>query len=75
MDKLTIASAAAALEKATKAFDNAKREADAARSLETDALNDLNKAQRAFDDAVAEVKAKPPWNSDWWSKTNRGVQI
>lgn len=56
------------LEAATKAHDEAKRAESEAQNIMADARQRLNKAQQAVDKAMATMKAKAPWNTDWYEQ-------
>ena len=66
---LSMEDALLALKNARQKYDEVHAEMESVRRAETNALNVLNDAQRAFDAAVGDVRADPPWNSDWHQKT------
>jgi hypothetical protein len=70
-DKLIAAKKA--LDEAREKYNEAERREKEASRDEINARNRLNEAQKAFDAAVAEVKANPPWNSEWHQSTKRGA--
>ena len=67
--------AKATLRDAQKRYEKAKAESDAARRIETDALNEVNKAQRVFDAAVSDVRAQAPKDSDRKRVAQRGQGV
>jgi hypothetical protein len=69
---VSIDDAKLALWQAQKLYEAAQEDADAARQIETAALNQLNKAQRVFDTAVSDVRAQAPEASDWKQAQRRG---
>lgn len=62
------------LKEAEEAYKLAKIGANAARSEETAAINQLNEAQKAFDEAVEKVKKNSP-AGDWTRRSGAAATV
>ena len=70
---LKIQDAAQALAEASKRHCDAKLAAQAARTIETSALNELNEAQKNFDKVVAGIRDSAASESDWKARVGRSI--
>lgn len=68
-----LADASAALAAAHHRHKQAEDQVNAARSVETSALNDLNAAQKEFDAATEAIKKLHTSRSSDWHRASRGV--
>ncbi len=61
------------LESANDVLRSARREADEARKIETQAINDVNELQGMVNQCLAELRSSAPAGTDWNNRM-RGVE-
>lgn len=69
-EQLTVA--AATIAQANAALQDARLQVEAARRVETTAINALNEAQKRFDALVVDLKKEAPRESDWGRRKTVG---